>query len=638
MADCQNCDSKFRSVGPTKTSTKIRDLLQEQVPFVENDLFKTKEPVSLLRATEGGEVLPKLTLSTDSLNAFYNSKTDNITMNIPGPNGENLKLVLTKVKVYPEDFQVTNGTNVIDIPLGVHYFGLVEGYEDSRVIMNIFKDEVTGIITIDNDPIELTRDKSVRDLEEYSLHRTRYAKGRFSCNTETTVKKMSKIDSQISSRAPLDKYIRFQLETVDNNYTDIMTLFMVVQDIYLNDPDVEVNLVPSGITLWTTAPGPSQIPFAYVPSNGANVSNLILYSNYRTTNPLPNVDAYQMVPVGSEQQLGGIAWIDTLCYIGGGVGPFGISVIEPGPTPAYTVFSWNAKVLAHELAHNIGSVHTFDCEWSVPGPSGPTGSLGGCGITGNEGICVPCSNSAPVGTCYQPGPNGYVYTSVNGATGYSGQTIMSYCENFTPMVFGAQPGALIRNNVLNSSCLLCLDKNTSILMGDGSYKLIKYIVRGDCVMGDNSGLVKYKVCKVSIGRYSPNKNLEMVVFEKGCLGADMPSKKLIVTGAHAFFYQGARRSARCFKNLPGVKYYESIKASELLEVNEKGSVELYDLQFDDEGSYVAEGVQVESRSPWSAFTPLEKDLYFDLNMYKEERTTDSLTHTTPRSCDILSCP
>ena len=45
---------------------------------------------------------------------------------------------------------------------------------------------------------------------------------------------------------------------------------------------------------------------------------------------------------------------------------------------------------------------------------------------------------------------------------------------------------------------------------------------------------------------------------------------------------------------------------------------LYDLQFDDDGSYVAENVMIQSRSPWSDLTPLPKNLYYDDTRYQPE--------------------
>ena len=170
MSDCASCGKVELITGPTKTSRKIGELLQNQVPFVQSNLFAAKDPIVLSRAG-GEEVLPKLVISSEALDTLYASADENVTLNIPGPNGENLKLLLTKVQVYSPNFKVTDGVNVLDVPLGVHYFGVVEGREGSRVILNIFQHEVTGIITIDSDPIELSRDKSVRDVAEYVLHR-----------------------------------------------------------------------------------------------------------------------------------------------------------------------------------------------------------------------------------------------------------------------------------------------------------------------------------------------------------------------------------------------------------------------------------------------------------------------------------
>jgi len=374
------------------------------------------------------------------------------------------------------------------------------------------------------------------------------------------------------------------------------------------------------------------VPFTYDAVTPVSSSNLSNYTTYRNSNPvtgLGQIDLYHLLPTATGQPSGtvGLAYLDTLCTNAN----FGMSYLEPGPTTGGRSYTYNSNVVAHEIGHNLGSPHTFSCVWT--GPTGATDqSIGGCGVTGES--CYSCYQLFSPGTCLdnQPGAAGYFYSS-NGATGFSGLTVMGYCSGFTPQVFGPQPGALIRSRVTAASCLLCVHPDTLILMADGTFKKIKDIQRGDWVMGDKEGKTKYQVAKIAISRYNPNREMELVVFEKGCLGINSPSEKLIVTGAHPVFHKGVKYSARKFKNISGVTYYEKIQGKELLDITEKGSVEVYDLQFEDEGSYIAGGVQVESRSPWSAFTPLEKDLYFNTEFYTEERTYDSLKKKFIRSWD-----
>jgi hypothetical protein len=91
-------------------------------------------------------------------------------------------------------------------------------------------------------------------------------------------------------------------------------------------------------------------------------------------------------------------------------------------------YSWPVNVITHEMGHLIGSRHTHACVWNgnntaIDGCSGAT--EGGCALPGN-----------PAG----------------------GGTIMSYCHlqavgmNFS-LGFGPQPGNVIRNTVLNATCL-----------------------------------------------------------------------------------------------------------------------------------------------------------------------------------------
>jgi len=50
--------------------------------------------------------------------------------------------------------------------------------------------------------------------------------------------------------------------------------------------------------------------------------------------------------------------------------------------------------------------------------------------------------------------------------------------------------------------------------------------------------------------------------------------------------------------------------------------QLWDLQFETVGTYVANGVTIQSRNPRSNLTPLSKDLYFDQSLYDGDLIDD----------------
>jgi|GEM_PF-4656596 len=97
----------------------------------------------------------------------------------------------------------------------------------------------------------------------------------------------------------------------------------------------------------------------------------------------------------------------------------------------FTPLSFEIALVAHELGHTFGSPHTQTCNWN-----GNYTAIDGCGAI--------------------------EYSCANPGLPPSGGTIMSYCDNTNaaPGVgiqlsngFGIQPGNLIRNNVVNASCL-----------------------------------------------------------------------------------------------------------------------------------------------------------------------------------------
>lgn len=172
-----------------------------------------------------------------------------------------------------------------------------------------------------------------------------------------------------------------------------------------------------------------------------------------------------------------------------------------------------------------------------------------------------------------------------------------------------------------ASSALCLWSLSTILMADGSDKPICDILRGDLIKTTHGDKPVSQVLKQI---FSPNLCYDILRFDTNCLGNNYPKDTLYITKNHPIIYNGARRPAHCFRNMPGVTYYEHRRIEKILP-----SYAFYDLQFDVDTTFIANGVEVQSRSPFSDLTPLPLELYHDPGLYKNIKTWDSVNQKLP---------
>lgn len=97
---------------------------------------------------------------------------------------------------------------------------------------------------------------------------------------------------------------------------------------------------------------------------------------------------------------GGVAYVDVLCEKFWGLSYSGLDrTYNDVPT-----YSWTIGVIAHELGHNLGSLHTHDCVWGDGDDA-----IDCCGAQAGYDTCGGSCNADP-------------YLPVNGGT------ILSYCH------------------------------------------------------------------------------------------------------------------------------------------------------------------------------------------------------------------
>lgn len=166
--------------------------------------------------------------------------------------------------------------------------------------------------------------------------------------------------------------------------------------------------------------------------------------------------------------------------------------------------------------------------------------------------------------------------------------------------------------------VLCVGSGAQVLMADGTTKLIQDMKRGDLVASDPEISHVHRVAKVHQRSYQPDAIIDLYQFETGSLG-EIPTKPLILTPHHAIYHEGARYPAKAFHKTNGVNLIEKTSVREILvgitHDDETVSYDLWDLQFETIGSYVVNGVTVQSRHPQSINTPLDLADYFDISFY-----------------------
>lgn len=180
-----------------------------------------------------------------------------------------------------------------------------------------------------------------------------------------------------------------------------------------------------------------------------------------------------------------------------------------------------------------------------------------------------------------------------------------------------------------TSALACLASDSLISMSDGTKKQIKDIQRGDLVLSHNNTI--NKVARVISNIYPENYNADILKFDIDSLGKDSPSSTLYISKNHPIVFEGKRKPAYCFEGKSGVTYYKNTHVGEVLKDRC-----LCDIQFETEGTYIANDLPVQSRSPYSDLTPLPLNLYFDESKYKDIRVWDSLNHELLLDLSIIN--
>ena len=224
--------------------------------------------------------------------------------------------------------------------------------------------------------------------------------------------------------------------------------------------------------------------------------------------------------------------------------------------------------------------------------------------------------------------------SLNGA----GFTLVN---NLADRVYVAVEGATEVNGIaiaLNPA-IVCVARNTLVTMADGSLKPVQEIKRGDRVFTNLEMTTVETVAQLNITYLGADEKPNIVTIRKNSLGPGLPFQELKLTDPHPLIIDGVRRPARCFINFPGVSQsQQSIPVKELLPTEPDHTYAIYDLVFDHDTNYIANGVLTQAHSPYCHVGFLPKESYFNPKNYKEERSWHCLNHPLPWDDTILPKP
>lgn len=330
----------------------------------------------------------------------------------------NIDLILVKSEVESSDFKVTGNDPALsaNIQTGVHYRGYEKANPENLAAVSFFNDELIGTVYRRSGNIAIGK----LDAENAGRIHVVYNESElpampFSCATPNNGVMIDHIVNTAKQRAAVQSkcvkvymetdYDVFQNKGSVQNVTNYITALMNQVGVLYTNENLVVKM--SELYVWSSTS----------PYSGSSSSTYL--NQFVATRTTFNGDVAHLVNLKSN--LGGVAYVDVLCFRSYAYGFSGInSSFSNVPT-----FSWSVEVITHELGHNLGSPHTQSCSW----PGGPIDN------------CVPQE-----GTC------------AAGPTPTNGGTIMSYCHltsvgiNFNNG-FGPLPGGRIRDRVAAATCL-----------------------------------------------------------------------------------------------------------------------------------------------------------------------------------------
>ena len=252
---------------------------------------------------------------------------------------------------------------------------------------------------------------------------------------------------------------------------------------------------------------------------------------------------------------------------------------------------------------------SFTTSNPVPNPSYPIENLfdGGVSYTQwntNGTIVVTIKFNTPWNISEYPNyalyiNNGEIFSSYLPPTNPNSFTVELSSDNINWINYSTITNAIYNDARENGSYTnfpfesLCIGSDTKILLADSIYKKASEIERGDRIVQDiKTGAVK------TVSRVIVSSSDSCVSIPKGLLGN---TKNVLITQNHLIWVNNDKNRI-CAKNVSGKRI-------------KKGRYDVYSIQFDEEGTFYANGLKVDSVSPNYHMFKLPKEQFIDRNKY-----------------------
>ena len=410
----------------SKVKNKFTDISlfeYQNVPFTKSDISANiKKAVNIK-------------IDKSKLEEININKSKNITLKIPLDSKSNMNLELQEVELLTKDFKSTsvsgNGPRFEQYNKGIYYRGIVNGETNSIAAISVFENLVMGVISCNDGTFNLGPVTDNSNNTNYILYNEKdlLIKNNFKCEIDGKDMHYYKTGSNpspahngtgdaITARLPVKIYIEADYKMYQDNGSNLTTVNNFITGYYNSVVAIYQNeYIPVQISEIQVYTSPD-------PYRNLTTSDAYLIAFGQNKQDSFNGDLAQLLSTGT-LNLGGIAWIGTLCsnYNSSDYsGRFSFCNID-NSYYNFPTYSWTVMVSTHELGHNFGSMHTHACWW-------PTRS----------------NAITAIDSCYNA--EGNCFSGTRPTIG----TIMSYChlqENngggIDPRLgFGSLPGDTIR--------------------------------------------------------------------------------------------------------------------------------------------------------------------------------------------------